>query len=163
MSKVLLVYYSRTGYTASIARQVANLENWDMDEIRDQHSRVGAWGFMRSIFDVLTGRFPAIQEMQQDPSEYDLVVLGGSVWMKQLASPVRTYLRRHRHQFKNLAFFCTYGGQGAENASRQCELLAGRPLIATLAITDNEIERSTYWPKLDTFIQRARSAGSKAA
>lgn len=156
MSKVLLAYYSRTGYTASIARQIVHLENWDIDEIRDAHSRVGPFGFARSLFDVLLGRHPAIEDGKIDPSEYDLVVLGASVWMKQLSSPMRTYIGKHKDRFRNIAFFCTYGGQGAENAARQCATLAARPLKATLAITDNEIEQATYWPKLDEFIQQIR-------
>lgn len=158
MSNVLLVYYSRTGYTASIARQIAHLENWDLDEIRDAHSRVGPFGFVRSLFDVLLGRHPAIEDGKADPSKYDLVVLGASVWMKQLASPMRTYIGRHKNGFRNIAFFCTYGGQGAENAARQCAMLAAKPLTATLAITDNEIEQAAYWPKLDEFIQRLSQA-----
>ncbi|MGH7195023.1 MAG: flavodoxin family protein, partial [Candidatus Saccharimonadales bacterium] len=110
--------------------------------------------------DVLLGRHPAIRDEKIDPTEYDMVVLGASVWIKRLSSPMRTYIGKHKAQFKNIAFFCTYGGQGAENAARQCATLAAKPLKATLAITDNEIEQATYWPKLDEFIQQIRQTVS---
>jgi menaquinone-dependent protoporphyrinogen IX oxidase len=158
MSRILLVYYSRTGYTASIAKQMANLENWDMEEVRDKHSRTGPWGFIRCVLDVLIDRHPAIQKTHYDPAEYTMVVIGASVWMKQLSSPIRTYIKTRRDQFKDVAFFCTYGGQGAENATTQCQDLVGKPLKAALAITDNEIEQATYWPKLDDFMQKIRDA-----
>lgn len=152
--KILLAYYSRTGYTSSIARQLAENENWDIEEIIDHHSRTGPLGFLRCMFDVMTGRYPAIRLTVKDPSQYDLVVLGASVWMRQLSSPIRTYIAQHRDKFSNVAFICTYGGYGAENAAAQCSALSGKPLVATCAITDNEIERSDYWPKLDAFIKQ---------
>lgn len=154
MSKVLLAYYTRTGYTGSIAKQIAESENWEIDEIVDMHKRPGAWGFIRSLFDVIFGRYPAIYKERLDPSQYDLVVVGASVWMRRLCSPVRTYLKRHRKQLPNIAFFCTYGGWGAENAIRQFASLAGRSPVATLAITDNEIEKQAFWPKLDAFTKQ---------
>lgn len=156
MSKVLLIYYSRTGYTASIAKQMAHLDNWEIDEIRDLHPRSGPLGFLRSMLDAIFRRFPAIRKVATDPSKYDLVIIGASVWMKRLCSPVQTYLRDHRHQFRKIAFFCTHGGQGADVAIKQCGELTGKTPVATLQITDAEIEQASYWPKLDEFTQQIR-------
>jgi len=162
MKDVLLVYYSRTGYTASIARELASMAGWDSEEILDRHSRVGPWGFVRSLLDVLMGRHPAIRKTVKDPADYALVVLAAPVWMVRLSAPIRSYIAQHRNSFKNVAFFCTYGGQGAERAAEQCADFVGKQLLATLAITDVEIEKADYRAKLDKFLWQVRAAGKSA-
>lgn len=159
MEKILLVYYSRTGYTAAIARDLADWGGWDVEQIRDRHSRVGGWGFLRSIIDVLLGRYPGILPTTKDPADYAVVVLGAPVWMGRLSAPIRTYIAQHRPHFRSLAFFCTYGGKGAERAAQQCAALAGRALAATLAITDTEIDLGRYWDKLGEFQQQVMRLG----
>lgn len=151
MNSVLLAYYSRTGYTAAIAQELANASGWDVEQIRDRHPRLGGVGFARCLFDVLLDRQPAIQPTPKNPADYALVVLGASVWMGQLSAPMRTYIVRQRQHFGRIAFFCTYGGKGAERAASQCAALAGRPLGASLAITDTEIDQARYWDKLGEF------------
>lgn len=154
MNKILLVYYSRTGYTAAIAKDLANAGGWDVEQIHDHHSRAGAWGFLRSIFDAVFGRHPAIQPTAKNPGDYALVVLGAPVWMGRLSAPIRTYIAQQQQRFGRIAFFCTYGGKGAERAARQCAALAGRPLAGTLAITDTEIDLGRYWDRLGEFQRR---------
>ena len=151
MNKVLLVFYSRTGYTAGIAQDLANAGGWDIEQIHDRHPRLGGWGFVRSLFDVLAKRHPAIQPTAKNPADYALVVLGAPVWMGRLSAPIRTYVMQQRPYFRQIAFFCTYGGRGAQQAARQCAALAGHPLAATLAITDVEIDLGRYWDKLGEF------------
>lgn len=153
MSKALLVYYSRSGYTASLAKEIAGMTGWDVDEVRDVRSRVGAWGFVRSLFDVLLSRRPAIEPAAKKPESYDLVVLAAPVWMKKLAAPMRSYIVGHKGQFKALAFFCSFGGSGADNATQQVAALAGLPLKAALAVTDVEIDKADYRVKLDDFLR----------
>jgi flavodoxin len=161
MSDVLLVYYSRTGYTASVAREISGMTGWDCEELHDVHHRVGAWGFVRSLLDVVLGRHPAIEKPAKDPADYKLVVLAAPVWMGRLSSPIRTYIAQHRGGFKQVAYFCTYGGKGAEHAAEQCAKFLGKPLAATLAITDVEIEKSDYRTKLDQFLWQLRALGAK--
>lgn len=154
MAKVLLVYYSRTGYTATIARELADASGWELEQIRDQRSRTGAWGFARSLCDALLGRHPPIQPAAKNPADYAIVVLGAPVWMGRLSAPIRTYIAAQRAGFTRIAYFCTYGGKGAERAARQVAALAGRPVLATLAITDAEVDQGRYWERLGEFEKR---------
>lgn len=154
MNRVLLVYYSRSGYTAAIAKDLASEGNWEVEQIHDQHPRLGGGGFLRCLFDVLSGRHPAIQPTTKNPSDHDLVILGAPVWMGRLSAPLRTYIAQQRQGFKRIAFFCTYGGKGAERAAQECAKFAGLPLAATLAITDVEIDTGRYWDKLGEFQRR---------
>src|SRR5574340_438164 len=154
MNRALLVYYSRTGYTAAIAKDLANAGGWDVEQIHDRHPRLGGWGFLRCLFDVVSGRHPAIQPTEKNPGDYGLVILGAPVWMGRLSAPLHTYIAQQRQGFRRIAFFCTYGGKGAERAAQDCAQFAGRPLEATLAITDVEIDTGRYWDKLGEFQRR---------
>jgi hypothetical protein len=125
MKRGLIVFYSRTGYTASLAKELAGMSGWDLMEIKDRHPRDGFWGQLRCALDVLLHRRPAIQA-------YD----------------------RHRGHFAAVAHVCTYGGRGAEQAARQAAELADAPLVASLAVTSYELEQGDYRKRLDEFLKK---------
>ncbi len=156
MAKVLIACYSRTGYTASLAREMAAMTGWDLEEISDLHSRLGGWGFLRCLFDTVLHRRPGIRTTGKDPGSYDVVVLAAPVWARHLSAPMRSYIARHRPEFNSLAFACTYGGRGAENATREAAAIAGKPLKASLAVTAQELDQENHRAKLDAFLGRIR-------
>lgn len=155
MGKTLLVFYSRSGYTASLADEMASMTGWDTEEIKDVHPRTGSWGAVRCVLDVLLHRRPEIRGGGKDPSAYDLVVVAAPVWMESLAAPMRSYLLDHRGKFKSVAYACTYGGRGAEKAGAIVAKLAGKPLKALLAVTSHELEQADYRKRLDEFLKTA--------
>jgi flavodoxin len=156
MSKVLLVHYSRSGYTASLAGEIAAMTGWDRDEIKDVNPRPGNWGAARCVLDVLLHLRPAIKTGGKDPAAYDLVVLMAPVWMRRLAAPMGSYLRQNQGKFKQVAYACTYGGSGAQQAAAEVAALSGKPLKATLAVTAFELEQADYRSRLDEFLKRLR-------
>ena len=158
MSKVLLVCYSRSGYTASLAGEMANMAGWDVEDIKDVHPRSGNWGAVRCVLDVLLHRSPGIRTGDKDPAAYDLVVLAAPVWMRKLAAPMRSYILKHQGKFRAVAYACTYGGSGADQAAAQVAALTGRPLTATLAVTSFEFEQADYRARLDAFLGRVKQA-----
>lgn len=157
MTKALIACYSRSGYTRTLAEEMAGMTGWDLEEISDLHPRTGNWGFVRCLLDVLLHRRPEIRTTGKDPSAYDLVVLAAPVWARSLSAPMRSYIARHRPEFKAVAFACTYGGRGAENAARQVADLAGKPLKAVLAVTAEELDQADYRAKLDTFLGQLKT------
>jgi flavodoxin len=152
MSRVLVACYSRTGYTASLAQEIVSMTGWDRLDIKDRHPRDGALGQLRCVLDVLSGRYPDIVADGRPLRDYATVVVAAPVWMERLAAPMRSYIARHKGEFKSLAYVCTYGGRGAENAARQAAGLAGVPLKASLAVTSQELEQADYRRRLDDFL-----------
>lgn len=153
MKRGLIVYYSRTGYTASLAKEVAGMTGWDCVEIKDRHPREGAWGQFRCALDVLLHRHPRIEFYDRPVAHYETVILAAPVWLQSLASPMRTFIASHRGHFAAVAYLCTYGGRGAEKAARQAADMAGAPLLATLAVTSHELEQGDYRRRLDQFLK----------
>lgn len=150
--KILLIYYSRTGFTKKIAELLAAERECHVEAIEDVKSRRGLFGYIRSVFEALKKKLTVIKAMQKDPSQYNLVVIGSPVWASNIPSPVRTYITMNRKKFKNVAFFCTFGGSGADKVLQDMAQLCDKKPIATMAVTDNEIEKSLHKEKIKEYI-----------
>ncbi|AAB86264.1 unknown [Methanothermobacter thermautotrophicus str. Delta H] len=52
-----------------------------------------------------------------------------------------------------MAFFCTYGGSGAEGTFRTMKEILGMEPIETVAITEREIKEDTCDCKIEPFVR----------
>ncbi len=99
--KILIAYYSRTGHTEQVGKEIAVRCQADVDRIRDDGvDRSGLWGYLRSGWQAFSSATPPIHRATRNPAEYDLVVIGAPVWNWSLAAPVRTYALRHAGKFR---------------------------------------------------------------
>lgn len=157
MTKILVVYFSRTGFTRTIARQIARACLADLEPIEDEKNHSHFSGYVRSAIEAVWHRHTPIRYPQYAPGEYDIVAIGSPIWCWNLASPVRAYLNRHRREFRRIAFFCTYGGAGQAKVLRDMQGMCGRPPLATLAVSDRDISGKLYYDRLSRFAAALRS------
>ena len=160
MTKTLIVYHSRTGYTRRVAHALAARLGADLDEIHIVQPMDGAIGYALCAIEAMTGLAPALRPMRKDLGDYDLVVVGTPVWFWSLSSPVRSWLERFGRRGKRFAFFCTMGGSGASRVFEAMRTLTGREPVATLAITDAEVESSAR-AKFDAFVEEIRTGARR--
>jgi menaquinone-dependent protoporphyrinogen IX oxidase len=151
MIRALVVYYSRTGYTRRIAEEIVRALACDICPIQEEKARHGLLGYMRSAYEAVRHEQPPIAALARDPSQYDLVVIGTPVWGWSLSSPVRAFAQRYRDGLAHVAFFCTMGGSGAGKTFGELQQVTGRMPIATLGLTDGEIDAQTHQQKVDRF------------
>lgn len=148
--KTLVAYYSRTGTTRHSARQIASALHADLEEIREATSRAGAFGYLRSARDVITGRHPEIATPREDPAAYDLVVTGTPVWMGHASSPVQTYVADLGTRCRRVAFFSTYKSHPRlvfAELARAC----GQAPAATLAVKAGRLRKGKELPDVGHF------------
>ncbi|MDC8756681.1 flavodoxin family protein [Janthinobacterium fluminis] len=162
MQPCLIVYYSRSGMTAKAATALARACGADVERIRDVQPRTGMLGFLRSGYEALRGKTPAIDTRAHDPANYALTILGTPVWVGHVASPLRTYLVKHRQRLNRVAVFCTMGGSGAEEALADIAALCGKQPAATLALTERQIRDGQHEAMLAAFARRLVSEGAMA-
>ena len=153
MQRVLVVYFSRTGYTRKIAADIAAACGADIERIQEPRDRSGIWGYLRSGREAWKKRLVDIRPVTKHPPDYDLIVLGTPVWASNICSPVRSYIAAHGHHFKKVAFFCTQGGSGAEKVLNDMAELCGQTPVATLVLTDTEIKHGQHADKLNQFLR----------
>ncbi len=162
MTKTLVVYHSRTGYTRRIAMNIAAHLGADVDEIRIVEPMGGLLGYAMSAMEAITGLAPAIRPVLHDAAAYDLVVIGSPVWFWSLSSPMRRWLEKYGRRPRRVAFFCTMGGSGAGRVFAAMRELTRADPVATLALTDVEVDAHRR-PKLDAFIRELRAPGREHA
>jgi flavodoxin len=152
MKNALVIYYSLSGHTKALAERIAHEGGWMIARIDDASERTGLWGHLRSVLSTLIGTKPSIRYFGPSPVSFDLIILGGPVWAGKIASPVQTFVANHKHEFKSLALFCTYGGSGSDKALDGLKKRCAKSPIATLAITEAQLKSNTYADAMAAFI-----------
>jgi hypothetical protein len=160
MSKVLVAFHSRTGYTRRVALALARTLHADLEAVEPVRIRSGVLGYVRCALEALGRWEPEIRTPSHDAKEYELLVIGTPVWFWRLASPVRSYVTRHAARAPRVAFFCTMGAQGSVAVLAELARLTGRAPVAALALTDRDIDRG-YASRLDAFVQALRAPGRR--
>lgn len=150
--RTLVVYYSRTGTTRQVAQRLANAFYADTEEIVATGNHAGALGYLRAVIEARWRMPAAIAAAKKDPSAYDLVIIGTPVWAWSLSSPVRAWLAANTTRLPDVAFYCTLGGAGSENAFAQMQEITGKPPRATLAVNAADVIADRYAPALASFV-----------
>jgi len=155
--KVLVVYYSKTGNTGRVARDVASALHADIEKVIDKKNRNGFWAFFISGRDAMKKRKTEIGPLQKDPADYDLVVLGTPVWAWNITPAIRTYLDMNRDKLKNTAYIITSGGTPAEKIIPSCEEVTGKKCLAYAGFVAKELrDEKLYKEKLARFIEELK-------
>jgi len=162
MAKILIAFHTRTAYTRRVAEAIARRVPADLDEIAVTRARPGPLGYARCALEAMAELPAPIAMPERDPAGYDLVVIGTPVWFWSLSSPMRAYVVEGRHRFRQVAFFCTMGGSGAERVFADLAKLCGKTPVATLSVTDAEID-SGYLKKLEAFVRALKGGAPRAA
>jgi flavodoxin len=113
-ARVLVVYFSRTGNTRVIARQIRRAHDADLFEIQpadpypeDYEAVVG-----QAQREQDTGYEPPLTARVANIGSYDVVFLGFPVWGMTTPPVIRSFLSGHDLSGKNLVPFVTHGGYG---------------------------------------------------
>lgn len=157
MSKILIVFYSRTGVTKKIAEVIKQKLGGDSEEINSIKNRSGAFGYLISGKEATQKTLAEIKPATINPSDYDLVVIGTPIWAWNLSSPVRTYLTDQKIKFKKVAFFCTMASSGDDKAWAEMEKISGLAPAATLALTTKQVMTGNYEQEINSFVAKLNS------
>jgi flavodoxin len=92
-------------------------------------------GFMKFVWggkQAVMGEKPAIKELEKDPVNYDLIIIGTPVWAGRPAPPIKTFMEDLLPQDKDLAFFYTYEGGEGSTFQMMEKMAAGRRIIGKM-------------------------------
>ena len=159
----LVVYYSFTGNTRTVAERAARELDADIAEVRAPRYEFGGFRFLRAAFDSWRARLPAIEVGGgRRPDGYDFVLLMSPVWAGHAATPMRAYLAQNRGKLKRAAFLLTCAGSCPPRAFEEMTALAAFEPEATFTLLDREIKGSAELsPALASFLASIKL--SKAA
>ncbi|WOF75695.1 hypothetical protein QMT40_003371 [Parvibaculaceae bacterium PLY_AMNH_Bact1] len=115
--KTLVIYYSRTGATRSIAEELVRTLDADIAEITSPRFHSGPFGYLRAGFDSVRGKLPPIDVPALDCAAYDLVLVGAPIWTSYPALPVRSFFAKAQLLGRETALFFTCEGHSPVQAA----------------------------------------------
>jgi flavodoxin len=157
MTKVLTVYYSRSGFTRKVAKAIEKVTGCALEEILEVKRRSGLIGYLVAGLDALLDRKAELAGARENPAGYDIVVIGCPVWASRAPPAVRAYVRAHAGEIRNVALFCTMGGNGGQTVISELASLCGRAPISSMALTDAQISDGSFLGVMKQFTDALRA------
>lgn len=127
MSKTLVAYFSASGVTARVAKEVADAAGADLYEIRPaQLYSPGDLDWMdkksRSTLEMNDPACrPAIEGQVNGMEQYDTILIGFPIWWYVEPRIVDTFLDSYDFSGKTLIPFATSGGSGISKAQKSLQ------------------------------------------
>ena len=125
--KILIAYFSASGVTAGVAKNMAGSIGADLYEIRPEHPYTRAdlnWMDKKSRSTAEMNDpscRPAIAEPVKNMEQYDTVLIGFPIWWYVEPRIVDTFLESYDFSGKTLIPFATSGGSGIEKAEKSLQ------------------------------------------
>ena len=123
-SKVLVAYFSASGVTAGVAKQLAEVTGGELYQIQPEQPYTEAdlaWRDKqsRSTLEMQdkTSR-PAIINKLDSISQYDVIYVGFPIWWGTAPTIVNTFMESYDFSGKTVVLFATSGGSGIEQADK---------------------------------------------
>lgn len=145
LGKVLVVYYSMTGYTRAIAEEIAALTQADTYEIQTQYPMDLGWFYMGVKKQLKNKEYPALVQNMPDIGSYDVIFVGSPVWWYTVSTPVLSFLKQTDFMGKKVVPFSTQGSNFGhffdtfEKEARNAVLLPGRSFNNVNASYDDAV------------------------
>jgi len=160
--KILVVYFSRTGNTERVAKDIAGALSADIEKIYDKDRRTGCLGLFSAGMDGMGEVSAEIEPVKNNAADYDIVIIGSPVWAWNMTPAIRAYIEQNKMKLKDVAFFITSGGSTIEEMQPFMEKLSGKKPVKSLGIFEEELNQpKVYRTKLKGFVEFFRKTSSR--
>lgn len=108
--KKLVIYYSFSGNTRNISKQIARALKASIAEIHTVKTYPDDYDVLLGLGkkEVETGYMPQIVPLSVDVSKYDTIIIGTPVWWSSFAPAVKKMLASNHWKGKKVYTFATY-------------------------------------------------------
>ena len=121
--KVLVLYYSQTGNTQTVAEAIAAKLGADIEAIQAVNPYDGTYQetIERCLVEREQGTVAQVLPIVSDIASYDIIFLGYPVWFGTYAPPVAGWLENVDLSGKKVVPFCTFGSGGLDSSVKDLE------------------------------------------
>lgn len=159
-SDTVVVYYSRSGVTKSVAEYLAKRFNWSIIDIQEvKHrgtSRFNLWSYLVAGYESVTKKLSPIQPVNIDWANIKFVVIGTPVWSGGMATPIRTFFSEQLPKTAQygILYTCEFGSSHdkvQKNISDEAtQLMDGHAPLVILGVSSSDVKKGepTYDAKL---------------
>ena len=117
--KALVLYYSETGTTKTVAEEIQAQTGADIEGIEAVVPYSGNFQetIQRSNRERESGETPALKPLKKRVADYDVIFLGYPIWFGTYALPIATLVKEQDFAGKTVVPFCTFGSGGLNTSS----------------------------------------------
>ena len=154
-SKVLVLYYSLTSNTKTVAQEIATRLDADIEEITlvEPYDTAFQATIDRCKADREKGILPEIKPLKANIADYDWIFIGYPIWFGTYAPPIASLLDKIDLSGKFVVPFCTFGSGGLESSVK--DLTEKQPNAKILPGYGVRAARMNAMPKeLEHFLKR---------
>ncbi|MCS3155394.1 flavodoxin [Phocaeicola dorei] len=153
----MVVYFSHTGNTRTIAGYIHETVKSDLVEIKTVDTYTDDYDTLLEQIrkEVASEYCPPLTTKIEDISSYDVVFIGYPIWVETAAPPIRSFLTTHDLAGKTVVPFCTSGTSSAEASSRLVRSLCPQSTV----LEGIQIRRGTYDTAYDRVVAWLQKLG----
>ncbi len=143
--KILIIFFSHSGNTRKIAKQIYANISGDLIEIEtaDKYPADHNEIFEKARKEIAADYKPALKIKIENIGKYDLLFLGYPNWWGTIPTPVSAFLDEYDLSRKTIAPFCTHGTGGlagtVEAIKKQCP---DSKVLNALGIRNNRVDEA---------------------
>ena len=140
--KALIVYFSHTGNTRTIAGYIHDAVESDMVELQTEEPYTDDYDTLlgQAREEIAAGYCPPLVTQIDSIDSYDMVFVGYPIWVGTAAPPIRPFLTDYNLSGKTVLPFCTSGTSSAEESYRLVRSLCPQSEV----LEGIQIRRGTY-------------------
>lgn len=139
-NNILIIYFSYTGNTRSIAEQIHDVVGGTLFEIQPAEPYSSDYDTCEAQAkrETREGYRPVLATECDDFESYDMIFVGSPNWFNTIAPPVATFLAEHNWDGKTIVPFCTNGGGGLGQVKADIgKLCEGGKILNCLELYEN--------------------------
>ena len=129
--KILVAYFSHSGNTREIAKQIQKATGCDIFEIQPVAAYPDDYQTVvdQAKREIAAGYKPALKTKVDDIGKYDVIFVGSPNWWSTIAPPVATFLTSYDLSGKTVVPFITHGGGGMANCAKDVKKLCPKSKV----------------------------------
>ena len=127
--KILIAYYSKTGNTKRAAEEIAKMTGGTLHRIVPQKSYPDSYFATVAVakWESLKGEKPALADKVEGIGGYDKILVGFPIWWFGCPQLIKTFMESYDFDGKKVYPFCTHGGSGPKNSTRDIKAICPAP------------------------------------
>ncbi len=131
--KPLVLYYSETGTTKTVAQELQKQLNADIESIEPVTPYSGNFQetIQRGQREMQSGETPALQPLKSKIADYDVIFIGYPIWFGTYAMPIATLVKNYDFEGKTIVPFCTFGSGGTNTSTEALKKALPKAKIQT--------------------------------
>lgn len=117
--KKLVLYYSETGTTKTVAQELQKQLGADIESIEPVTPYSGNFQetIQRGQREMQSGETPELKPLKSKMADYNVIFIGYPIWFGTYANPIITLVKEQDFAGKTVVPFCTFGSGGLNTSS----------------------------------------------